>query len=116
MIFMIAKPIDQIVEDDLQRLIGTAESRELEFKERLGKSDEDVKEFLKDVSAMANATGGDLIYGIVQDIDENGNSVAKSIQGITVENADDVILRLDNLIRDCLKPRLLGIRIQPVLL
>ena len=78
---MIAKPIDQIEEDDLQRLIGTAESRQLEFKASLGKSDEDVKEFLKDVSAMANATGGD-IYGVVEDIDENGNTVATEIQGI----------------------------------
>jgi predicted HTH transcriptional regulator len=65
------KPLEQIREDDLQLILGVTESRELEFKEKLGKSDQDVKEFLKDVSAMANATGGDLIYGIVQDVDNS---------------------------------------------
>jgi hypothetical protein len=113
---MIPKPVDQVTEDDLRRLIGSSESRELEFKQSIGRSDEDVKEFLKDVSAMANATGGDVIYGVVEDIDENGNTVATEIQGIAGENSDDVVLRFDSLIRDCIKPRLLGIRIQPVLL
>lgn len=58
---MIAKQLDQITEDDLQRLIGTSEDLQSEFKESLARSDEEVKEFLKDVSAMANAIGGDIV-------------------------------------------------------
>jgi hypothetical protein len=109
---MIAKQLDQITEDDLQRLIGTSEDRQSEFKESLGRSDDQVKEFLKDVSAMANAIGGDIIYGIVEGVSEDGNTVAQVIQGISGENSDDEILRLDNLIRDCIKPRLVGIGIR----
>jgi hypothetical protein len=109
---MIAKQLDQITEDDLQRLIGTSEDRQSEFKESLGRSDDEVKEFLKDVSAMANAIGGDIVYGIVEGVNEDGNTVAQIIQGISGENSDDEILRLDNLIRDCIKPRLIGIGIR----
>ncbi len=87
---MIPKPVDQITEDDLRRLIGSSESRQLEFKQSIGRSDEDAKEFLKDVSAMANATGGDVIYGVIEGSDENGNTVATEIQGIAGENSDDV--------------------------
>jgi len=29
-----------------------------------GESDQDKKEFLADISSFANATGGDLIYGV----------------------------------------------------
>lgn len=111
---MIPKPLDQITEADLQGLIGVSENRQLEFKANLGRSDDDTKEFLKDVSAMANVIGGDIIYGIEEGVDENGNTVARAIHGISGQNSDDEILRLDNLIRDCIKPRLIGIGIRPV--
>jgi len=111
---VIAKQLDQITEDDLQRLIGVSEDRQLEFKENLGRSDDEVKEFLKDVSAMANAIGGDVIYGVVEGVDGNGNTVGQIIQGISGEDSDEAILRLDNLIRDCIKPRLIGVGIRPV--
>lgn len=113
---MIPKQLNEIGEEDLLRLIGVGESRQLEFKENLGAADEDIKEFLKDLSAMANATGGDVIYGVVQGVDANGNTVATSVDGLPAVNADDFILRLENLIRDCIKPRLLGFGIQSVLL
>lgn len=61
---------------------------------------------------MANAIGGDIIYGIVEGVSEDGNTVAQVLQGISGENSDDEILRLDNLIRDCIKPRLIGIGIR----
>lgn len=50
---MIPKQLNQITEDDLQRLIGVSEDRQIEFKENLGRSDDEAKEFLKDISAMA---------------------------------------------------------------
>lgn len=111
---MIPKQLNEITEADLLRLIGVSESRQLEFKETIGALDEDLKEFLKDISAMANAAGGDVIYGIVQGVDGNGNTVATSVEGLAGVNADDLILRLENLLRDCIKPRLLGSGIQPV--
>ena len=55
-------PLDRITEEQITALIGTAEDRQIEFKGELPRGDrESVIEFLKDVSAMANASGGDVI-------------------------------------------------------
>jgi predicted HTH transcriptional regulator len=67
---MINKDIDQITEEDLQVLIDNAvsESKIIEYKQLLpGKNDPDTKEFLADISSFANASGGDLIYGVVEE-------------------------------------------------
>ncbi|MCW5871844.1 MAG: ATP-binding protein, partial [Candidatus Eremiobacteraeota bacterium] len=68
------KPLDLISEDDLSRLVElrTGESVRLEFKDhlKLGSAKasdpgfDDQNEFLADVSAFANAQGGDLIFGV----------------------------------------------------
>ena len=83
-----------------------AESRDLEFKQVLpGRSDEQVKEFLKDVTALANAQGGDLIFGVQ---DENG--VATSLPGVTLADPDAEILRLESSLQTGVAPRLVGVR------
>lgn len=67
---MIQKNIDEITEEDLQALIDNSvlESKSIEYKQSLpGNSDSEKKEFLADVSSFANASGGDLIYGIIED-------------------------------------------------
>jgi len=67
---MLHKAINTITEADLQRLVdeGRREDVQLEFKQALpGNSDEGKKEFLKDVTAMANSSGGDIIYGVRED-------------------------------------------------
>lgn len=64
---MFNKPFDQIDLQDIQDLVQIRKEREnnhLEYKRELGNSDRDKKEFLKDVSGFANATGGFLIMGI----------------------------------------------------
>ena len=61
------KSLDKITESDLQELIdnGVAEGKTLDYKEKLsGNSDAEKKEFLYDVSSFANASGGNLIFGI----------------------------------------------------
>lgn len=61
-------PLDDIEEKHLQGLIDakTPERKIIEYKSELPKFDDtdDKKEFLADVSSFANASGGDLIYGI----------------------------------------------------
>jgi len=114
---VIQKPIDQITEAVLQNLVdnGVAEGCQLEYKLALpGKNDEEIKEFLKDVSAMANSSGGDIIYGIREGPDADGNTVAISVEGVSGEDADQVKLRLDNVLRDCIKPRVIGASFQAV--
>ena len=59
---MLPQHFDAIDKDDIERLVANnvAEGRTLDFKEELpGSSDNDKKEFLFDVSALANAQGGD---------------------------------------------------------
>ena len=111
---MLEKSIDQISEKDLQSLIDNSvlEGKTIEYKQTLpNNSDSGKKEFLADVSSFANASGGDLIYGIV--VDKNtGNP--QTLEGLIVENVDQEISRLDSMIRDGIKPRILGFRISPV--
>ena len=106
------KSLDKITESDLQELIdnGVAEGKTLDYKEKLsGNSDAEKKEFLYDVSSFANASGGNLIFGITED-----KGIAIKIDGIETNDIDKEILRLDNILRDGISPRIPGIRIQPI--
>jgi len=110
---MISKDINQISEEDLQTLIDNkvSERKTIEYKQALpGNSDKEKKEFLADVSSFANASGGEIIYGIVED-KETGTP--KLINGLNNENADQEILRLDNIIRTGIQPRIPSISISP---
>jgi len=107
---MINKPFSEIGAADITYLVQEAvpEGRTLEYKETLpSNSDNDKKEFLADVSAFANAAGGDLIYGISEHRDENGLStgIPQTVVGLADVNADAEIRRLDNIIRDGIEPR-----------
>jgi predicted HTH transcriptional regulator len=111
---MIGKSTDKITEKDLNALIDNSvlEGKTIEYKESLPSNlDKDKIEFLADVSSFANASGGDLIYGMIEDR-ETGNP--KTIEGLSIENVDREISRLDSMIRDGIKPRIIGITVQPV--
>ena len=111
---MIKKDIDQITEEDQQALIDNSvlEIKTIEYKQALPTNSEaDKKEFLADVSSFANASGGDIIYGIVED-KETGTP--KLLEGLTIENIDQEILRLDNIIRNGIEPRIHSVSIQPI--
>lgn len=105
---MLNHPIDAIDEIILQALVDNhvAERRDLEFKRELpGRNDEQVKEFLADVTSLANAQGGDLIYGIEED-----NGVAAALPGVEINDPDAVILRLESSLQANVAPRLTGVR------
>lgn len=105
-------PLDELTESHLKGLIdnGVAETRDLEFKrEPYGGNDESKREFLKDVSALANTAGGDLIIGIAE-----ADGVAVSLVGMTITPADEEIRRLESILQDGLEPRLIGTRMRSV--
>ncbi len=109
---MIQKNIDEITKEDLQSLIDNSisEHKTIEYKQSLSiHSDREKKEFLADVSSFANASGGDLIYGMSE---KNGEP--KKIEGLNNENIDAEILKLESMIRDCIEPRISGIISQPI--
>jgi hypothetical protein len=111
---MIGKDIEKITEADLQALIDNSvlERKRSEYKQSLpSNSRSDKIEFLADVSSLANASGGDLIFGIIEDKD---TGVPKTLEGVIIENIDQEILRLENMIRAGIEPRIMGVVTQPV--
>ena len=107
---MIGVPFDMIAAADLHQLVtsGASEDRTLEFKRELpGGSDAEIKEFLADVTSLANAHGGDLVFGV-----EESAGTAARIAGLAAIDIDVAILRLENLIRDGVEPRLSGARLR----
>jgi predicted HTH transcriptional regulator len=79
------KPLTEIAPSDLRDLIDNKvrESQTLEFKrENYGRLDDDIREMLRDISAMANAFGGDLLLGV--DEDETGSlSICRGLITLT---------------------------------
>ena len=111
---MIPIDLDQIREENLQALIDNkvVERKTIEYKQALpSNSDKDKKEFLADVSSFANASGGDLVYGITED---KKTGTPKSLEGLTVENVDQEILKLESMIRDGIKPRIPSVSIRSI--
>ena len=91
---------------------GVGESKTLEFKQDLQvATDEQKREFLSDVTALANSDGGDLVFGMREE-----SGVAKELVGLRNFVPDDRIGQLENLFRDFVQPRLGGLQIAARLL
>lgn len=104
------KDLGELTESDIQALIDNqvSENRQLEYKKSLpGSSDSEKKEFLADVSSFANASGGNLLYGV-----EEERGVPKSLKGITSLDLDQDLLRLNNMLQTGISPRIPGLRIR----
>lgn len=101
------KQLEAIEESDLQALVDNqvSERKTIEYKEALpGNADGDKKEFLADVSSFANASGGDLIYGIREQ-----SGVPVELSGLELSDVDAEILRLESCIQTGIAPRLFRI-------
>jgi len=99
--------LEAIEESDLQALVDNqvSERKTIEYKEALpGNADGDKKEFLADVSSFANASGGDLIYGIREQ-----SGVPVELSGLELSDVDAEILRLESCIQTGIAPRLFRI-------
>lgn len=111
---MIGKDINQITEEDLLGLIHALviEGKTIEYKQSLpSNSEADKKEFLADVSSFANASGGDLVYGVIEDKD---TGEPKALEGLDITNPDSEMQRLDSIIRDGIEPRISSVTIKSV--
>lgn len=112
-------PLDQVNADRLEalRTDGIREGRHLEYKETLpGTSDDEKKEFLADATSFANAAGGDLIYGVRGRRDSAGKPTGEieAIVGLPDLNFDAEQLRLQNMIRDGVAPRMSPLTFHPI--
>lgn len=109
---MIDKPLTTLTKDDINALIshGRAEDRRIEYKQQLpGGTDEDKREFLADVSAFANAGGGDILYGVAE-----AAGVATETPGVTVIDFDAERRRLHAILQTGIDPRIPLVEIEAV--
>jgi hypothetical protein len=116
---MIAVPFQKIAVADIQTLVDDSvrEGKTVEYKEQLPTNrDDDKKEFLADVSSFANASGGDLLFGVAEARDANGKptGIPESAPGLARINADQEIRRLESMIRDGIEPRIPGVQIRAI--
>jgi hypothetical protein len=106
-------PIDDISQKHLQGLIsaGVSESRDIEYKRELyGNAEADHAEWLADVSSFANAVGGDIVFGM-----EASKGVPTQFAPL-MGDLDQEILRLEQISRANLQPRLQGLHFKPIAL
>jgi hypothetical protein len=107
----------------VQRVIdaGLPEDQELEYKRELPKKVIDhsrasqsridpLQEFAKDVCAMANSSGGVLLYGVAED-NETKNP---TLYPITDEHYDQAQVRLHSILDSLIEPRLMGVTFEPI--
>ena len=96
---MLSRVLNNI--EDLQGLIDSEviENIHLEYKEKLFDWNKK-EEFLKDVSAFANASGGSIIYGL-----KENDGAASKVVGVEIgESQDELKKKWGNLIDDTIKP------------
>jgi Putative DNA-binding domain len=108
-------PLGEITQADAQSLIDRQirENRTLDFKRGLRlDTDQQKKELLKDITAMANAAGGTLLYGAVEgDGDDRGMIVGLEPMPLI---PDDLDLRVSQLLRDCVDQPLAGVQTRAI--
>ncbi len=109
---MISKSLSSVTLEDLEALIDSQvrEGKSIEYKRELpGKGASETEPFLAGVSSFANASGGDFILGIAAK-----DGLPTSIDGLEIPNLDGEILRLENILRNGLEPRISIDPIHPI--
>jgi len=111
---MLPSQLHLISQHDIQRLIDlqVQEGPHLDFKRELPLNwNNDAKqELLADATAFANASGGDIVYGV----EENDAAEAISIYPISIESIDTEVRRIQDLLMTLSEPRLPGVQVHPV--
>lgn len=109
----------KFTKSDLDKLIeaNVSEGIQIEFKKELKiGTDSEKKEFISDITALANTEGGVIFIGIEERKDNNGKNtgVAESIPSIEISNVDQLIQKINNFIRSGTNPPLTNVHINPI--
>ena len=113
------KALDAIIENDLQSLVTQqdTEGKNLDYKVILSLDAEETKaEFRRDVTAFANALGGDIVVGVRESKDNKG--IPEELCGFDIGNLSEEQYknRLVEILQSRVKPRIqgIGIRVLPL--
>lgn len=109
---LLDKLIRDITEQDIHDLVYVRklpESQVLDYKAEVPSDKEQKKkDFLADVSALANTNGGVIVFGVSEEKDDEGRNTGIPREIVDMENfnADSDVRRLEQIIMDGLQPRL----------
>ncbi len=109
--FVIDKEFEDIVLEDIENLVKNkvAENICLDYKsQNYGVSNGNKRELLKDITAFANSSGGDLIIGISDDKYNQANNLC----GIATTNIAAEVNRIEQIIFNGTEPKLNTIKIK----
>ena len=109
---MIPEAIEDIDKDALCSLITNQvrEHKTIEYKRQVpGTAENDFVPFIANVSSLANTLGGDLVLGV-----EASDGIPSSLPGMDLDNVDHEILRLEQMLRNGVQPRIPLVDIHPV--
>lgn len=104
-------PFEQINADLIESLkrLRVREDRTLDYKRDLNlESGNDQSEFLKDVTAFANGSGGTLLYGVAEGRGEEEGRIA-DLPGVELPLPDKIHQTIDNILRDNVDGRIMGV-------
>jgi hypothetical protein len=114
--FLTSQDVFQFEEEKLKSFLGKKihEGLYLDYKEDLssGPNKDPYREVLKDVTAFANAHGGDIIIGAK----EPAENVLLEDQLIGIEDGKAIAGNLERLVSASIEPRIPGLKIIPILL
>jgi hypothetical protein len=101
--------LQRVSKIDLERLSENqvAEGVDIDYKRDLYPQT-DKHKFLKAVSSFANTAGGHIVIGM-----EENNGLPTKLIGVEGD-MDAEKLRLESLLRDCVEPRIIGLRMQSI--
>ncbi len=107
---MLWSDLDEVTLEDLQGLCeGAPETQSLEFKQQLPPATpEGRQELMKDLCAMANADGGDVVYGIAE-----AKGQASALKPLTGELPDATKRRVHATL-DAIEPRIPGVKTRTI--
>jgi hypothetical protein len=116
---MLPLRFDDIGSNDVLQLVEARnpERKTLEYKAKLNISTGDEKaEFLADISSFANASGGDIIFGISDQRDTDGNAtgIPDAVVPLSIANPDSELGRISQIIEAGIQPRIPAVQVKVI--